>query len=99
MAADAYTIINRGKTITTGASSTSTTLPTASNGTAAKYCRIVCTGQAYVAVGNSSVTAAAGDMLIQNADGVIIRTLGNTHIAAIQVGTSSVVQVSPLEDQ
>lgn len=99
MAEDAITITARGTTITTGASSTRTTIPNTSSGTAPKYCRIVCTGQAYVAVGDSTITAAPGDMLIQNADGVVVRTHGLTHVAAIQVGTSSVVQVSPLEDQ
>jgi hypothetical protein len=38
-------------------------------------------------------------MLVQPADSVIVRSYGLTNIAALQVTTAGVLQISPLEDQ
>ena len=47
----------------------------------------------------SGVTAAAGDLLVQPADSVVIKTHGLGYIAALQVANGGVLQISPLEDR
>lgn len=45
-----------------------------------------------------TTTAAAGDVLVQPGDAVVLNTSLASRIAAIQVSTGGVVQVSPCED-
>jgi aspartate/methionine/tyrosine aminotransferase len=87
-----------GSTIATGAASASVALPNNAAGVAPEWVRVVATAAAYVKVGPSTVTAAAGDMLVQPGDGVLLRAKGWTHIAAIQVTAGGTVQISPVED-
>ena len=98
MVDDAVTILKRGTTITTSGASSSTTLPTDSGGNVPKYCRLSATAACYVQIGQSGLTAAAGDILVQPADAVIVRTWGQTNVAAIQVIAAGILQISPLED-
>lgn len=94
------TITAAGASITIAAGSTRVPIPTDGSGNVPNYVRLAATGQACIRVGNSSVTATATDTLVQNADAIILRTIGMTHIAAIATGTpSGVVQISPLDDR
>lgn len=45
-----------------------------------------------------ATAAAAGDMLIQPGDSVIVDAIGYDHVAAIQVSGAGVLQVSPIEN-
>lgn len=99
MDVDALTIVNTGVTIAAGGASSNVALPVVS-GAVPKYCRIAATAAAYVKVGVGAGTAAvAGDMLVQPADAVIVRTHGLTHVAALQVSGGGIVQISPVENQ
>lgn len=97
-AEDSISVVKTGATISTGATSVAVAIPTDSAGTAPKYVRVAATSAAYVKVGFSGLAAAAGDVLVQPADAVILKTAGMTHIAAVQVSSAGVVQISPLED-
>lgn len=94
---DAITVVNTGATITTGGTSAAAALPTVS-GSVPKYCRFASTAACYVKVGVAGVTAAPGDLLVQPADAVILRTHGLTHFAGIQISGSGQLQVSPVEN-
>ena len=98
-AEDSVCIVATGGTITTSAASARIAIPNDSSGVAPKYVRVISTNPAYVKVGNSTVTAAAGDAMVQPADSVILNVSRCTHVAAIQVSAAGTVQVSPLEDQ
>lgn len=98
-AEDAVCIVATGGTITTSGTSSRIAIPNDSGGAAPKYVRVIATNPAYVKVGNSTVTAAAGDAMVQPSDGAILNVSRCTHIAAIQVSVAGTVQVSPLEDQ
>ena len=98
-AEDSVCIVATGGTITTSGTSARIAIPNDSSGAAPKYVRVVATAAAYVKVGNSSVTAAAGDAMVQPSDGVILKVSKCTHFAALQVSGAGTVQVSPLEDQ
>lgn len=88
----------RGGTITTGAASSRIAIPNDASGNLPQFVRVVATAAAYVAVGDSGVTAAAGDAMVQPGDAVILKVGGCTNIAAIQVSAAGTVQVSPLEE-
>lgn len=94
------TIIAAGATITNSLTSTRVAIPTDSAGNIPNYVRMASTGQMCVRAGNSSVSATTNDTLVQNADSIILRTIGMTHIAAISATgtTSGYLQISPLDD-
>ncbi len=96
---DSITVVKTGVNITTAGVSASVAIPTDSAGTTPKYCRLSCTAACYVKIGVAGVTAVAGDLLVNPADGVIVRTHGLTYIAALQVAVAGILQISPLEDQ
>lgn len=99
MAEDAITVVKTGSIINFTVASASVTIPTDSAGTTPKYCRLASTQPCYVNIGVGSATAVAGDILVQPADAVVVRTHGLTHVAALQVSTGGVLQISPLEGQ
>lgn len=96
---EAVTIVSPGAVITFTAVSASAVLPNCSAGNAAKYVRLVSTQPCYVRITNGAGTAVAGDLMVQPADAVIIRSLGLTHINAVQVVAGGILQISPLENQ
>lgn len=90
-------IVKAGTAITTSGTSASAALPVNAAGNPPVFVRVAATAAAYVRLGVSSATAVAGDILVQPGDAVILQTSGSTHIAAIQVTSAGVVQVSPME--
>ena len=94
-------IFQTGFTVTSGATSARTALPTAANSVAVKYVRVAASAEVYVRIGDSSVAATSNDILIQPADSLILCTAGATHIAYIQGGASGTarVNVQPVENQ
>lgn len=103
---NAITVVAPGVAITTSAASASATIPLDSAGNVPKYIRVSATASAYVRIGNGTPVAAAGDLLVQPGDAVILPTSGYTKVAAIWVSASGgavfsgagAVQVSPMEN-
>ena len=98
MVDDAITVFKTGSIISFGAASANVAIPTAQSGQAPNFVRLAATQACYVKIGNGTQTAAAGDLLVQPADSVILRVAGANNIAAIQVSAGGVLQISPLED-
>lgn len=96
---DALSIVKTGSVIAFTGTSASVATPTDSSGSIPKYVRIAANAACYVKIGPSGVVAAAGDVLVQPADAIILKTGFAPYIAAIQVGSAGTVQISPLEDQ
>lgn len=95
----AVSIVKTGSTIGFNATSQSVAIPTDSANTNPKYVRVAATAACYVKIGPSGLKAAAGDILVQPADAVVLNTNGYGYIAAIQVSAGGTMQVSPLEDR
>ena len=96
---DAISVTKMGSVISFNATSASVAVPTDSAGSTPKYLRLAATQACYARLGGSGVTAAAGDLLVQPADSVVIKTHGLGYIAALQVANGGVLQISPLEDR
>jgi hypothetical protein len=97
---NALTVATTGANITTGASSASVAIPNNSIGARPRYVRLAATAACYVRLGTASVTAAAGDMLVQPGDCecLVLNTAGFTHVAAIQVSAAGILNITPLDD-
>lgn len=94
----ALPIFSQGVIITTGGTSASATIPNMASGTRPNFIRVAATQPAYIRVGTGAQTAVAGDILVQPADALILAVgPGSNTIAAIQVTSPGVVQVSPIE--
>lgn len=91
-------VSKRGTTIATGAASVNAAIPTDSSGNAPRYVRVTATVAAYVSPGKGPQTAAAGDVMVQPGDSIILNVTGCDNIAAIQVAAAGVVQISTLEN-
>lgn len=95
----AITVVSTGVAITTSGTSASVTIPNCSSGELPRYIRIAASQPACVRIGVSAATAVTTDMQVQPGDAVILQLpSGYTKIAAIQVSSAGVVQVSPLEN-
>lgn len=93
------TIIATGVAITTSGTSASATIPNDSSGNKPSYVRIAATAAACVRLGSGSATAVTTDMQVQPGDSIIVNVpKGYDKVAAIQVASAGVVQVSPLEN-
>lgn len=92
-------VVADGANIATGAASASATIPNDNSGSIPRFVRVVATAAAYVKLGKGSATATNVCMMVQPGDAVVMATLGNDKIAALQVSAAGVVQVSPLENQ
>lgn len=96
---DFITVTAAGTTLTTGAASTSATIPNASSGEIPRYIRVAATAACYVKLGVSAATATANDILVQPADAVILQVpQGVTKIAAIQDTAAGKCNIVPLEN-
>lgn len=98
MVDDAITVLKTGANISFNGTSANTGIPVTSAGIAPNFVRLASTQACYVKIGKGAQTAVAGDLLIQPADSVIVRVAGADNIAALQVTTTGVLQISPLED-
>jgi hypothetical protein len=98
-AEDSLSIVRTGAVIAFTGTTASVAIPTDSSGAAPKYVRLAATAACYVQLGDASVTAVAGGVLVQPADSIILKTSRLTYVSAIQVTTGGTLQISPLEDQ
>lgn len=99
MSDDAISVVKTGAIIAFTGTSANVAIPTDSSGTAPKYIRVAANAACYVKIGPAGVTAAAGDLLVQPADAVILKVHNQAYVAAIQVSAAGTVQISPLEDR
>lgn len=88
-----------GFSAATGGTSASSAIPVNGSGIIPSYIRVAARNECYVKIGDSSVTATVNDILVQNADSVILQVgRGNTHIAYIQGTAAGQVNVTPLDN-
>jgi len=97
--ADFLTVNSPGVIIAFNATSASVAIPNSSSNLP-RFVRLVATVPCFVRLGvGAGTTAVPGDLMIQPADAVVLRVIGGpTYIAAIQVSTGGVLQISPLDD-
>ncbi|HEX7644850.1 MAG TPA: hypothetical protein VF472_21830 [Burkholderiaceae bacterium] len=95
----ALCVVATGVQIPTSGVSASASIPNASSGEAPRYIRVAATAAACVKIGSAGVTATTGDLQVQPGDAAVLQVpSGLTQIAAIQVSSAGVVQISPLEN-
>lgn len=94
---DAISVMKTGVTLATSAASASVAVPTDSSGVVPTKIRIAATQDCYVKLGQSGVTAVAGDMLLQAGDSVVLATSKSPYIAALQVSAAGILQISPID--
>lgn len=95
---DAISVIATGSNITTSGTSARVAIPATASTNAPFYVRVSCTTKSYIRLGDSTITAAAGDLMLDPTESVILKVCRATHIAALQVASAGVVNVVPLED-
>lgn len=99
MSDDAISVVKTGAIIAFTGTSANVAIPKDSSGTAPKYIRVAANAACYVKIGPAGVTAAAGDLLVQPADAVILKVHNQAYVAAIQVSAAGTMQISPIEDR
>lgn len=88
-----------GFSAATGAASARSAIPVDGSGNRPNYIRVAARNECYVKIGDSSVAATTNDILVQNADSIIIQVpKGATHIAYIQGVAAGQVNVVPLDN-
>lgn len=92
-----FQIVGETKVVVTGAASARTPLPLLPDGKPARYTRIQVSNYCYVALGDSTVVATTQSLLLGPNSDVIICTVGNTHIAYIDLATSVGVSLAAVE--
>lgn len=97
--AAAPAIVATGSVINFNAASANVAIPNNSSGQPPNYIRLIATAACYVKLGTTNgVVATAGDLMIQPADALIVRSIGLSYVAAIQQSAGGVLQISPLEN-
>lgn len=88
-----------GTSQATGAASARVSIPVDGSGNRPSYVRIAARNECYVKIGDSSVTATINDILVQNADSIILQCpKAATHIAYIQGTAAGQVNIVPLDN-
>ena len=88
-----------GVSAATGAASARSPIPVDGSGNIPSYVRIAARNECYVKIGTVTVTATANDILVQNADAILLRVgRGDTHIAYIQGPAAGQVNIAPLDN-
>jgi len=88
-----------GFSAATGAASARTAIPVDGSGSRPSFLRIAARNECYFKIGDSSVNATVNDVLVQNADSVIIQVpKAATHIAYIQGTAAGQINVTPLDN-
>lgn len=93
----AIQITGSGASITTSGSSASVAIPTTASGTVPRYALVTCTAAAYIRPGDSSVTAATTDIILQPNYTIKLNVAGFTNLAALQVSAAGKVNIVPVE--
>jgi len=93
------TVTAVGVSAATGAASARSAIPVNGSGLIPSYIRVAARNECYVKLGTVAVVATANDVLVQNADSVVLQVgRGDTHIAYIQGVAAGQVNVTPLDN-
>lgn len=93
-----YAVTKTGVNTTTGASSASGAMPTASDGLAPDYVYVSATAAAHIRFSATAApTAVATDYLLQAGQQYRFRVIGLPFFAVIQDAAAGVVHISPLD--
>ena len=88
-----------GFSAATGAASARSAIPVDGSGNRPNFIRVAARNECYFKIGDSSVTATTNDVLVQNADAVLIQVpKAATHIAYIQGTAAGKVNVQALDN-
>jgi hypothetical protein len=88
-----------GVSAATGAASARSAIPVDGSGNKPNYLRIAARSECYIKIGDSSVSATLNDILVQNADSIIIQVpKAATHVAYIQGTAAGQVNITPLDN-
>ena len=88
-----------GVSAATGAASARSPIPVDGSGLIPNYVRIAARNECYVKIGTVAVVATGNDILVQNADSILLRVgKGDTHIAYIQGVAAGQVNIVPLDN-
>jgi len=88
-----------GFSAATGAASARSAIPVDGSGNRPNFVRVAARNECYFKIGDSSVTATTNDILVQNADAVLIQVpKAATHIAYIQGVAAGQINVVPLDN-
>lgn len=88
-----------GFSAATGAASARSAIPVDGSGNRPNFIRVAARNECYVKIGDVTVTATINDILVQNADSVILQVpKAATHIAYIQGTAAGQVNVTPLDN-
>lgn len=88
-----------GFSAATGAASARSAIPVDGSGNRPNFIRVAARNECYVSIGDSGVVATTNNILVQNADAIIIQVpKAATHIAYIQGTAAGQVNVSPLDN-
>lgn len=83
---------------TTASTSANGTIPTTSTGAKPRYVRVASNGTVYVRLTVGAGTAVTSDVMVTSGSPLILETLGYTHYAVIDDGTTVKVNIAPMED-
>lgn len=94
---DAYQVAATGVTVVCSSSSQSVTIPNTSNGSRARFVRLMVTGNAYVKFSSGAGTATTNDMLLSPNFDVIVSCRQFDTISYIQESAGPKLNILPLE--
>jgi len=88
-----------GFSAVTGGTSARSPIPVDGSGNRPNYVRVAARNECYVKIGTVAVVATANDILVQNADSILLQVgRADTHIAYIQGVAGGQVNVVPLDN-
>lgn len=89
----------QGVTLAAGAASANVAIPNDSAGVRSAYIRVAAPANCYVQLGiGAGTTATANSFLLLGGEPEIFAIGGNTHIAALQLGSATSVNIIPVEE-
>ena len=95
---DFITVNSTGAAISFTGSSARVAIPNSGNNPP-RYVRLASTQPCYVKLGDGTVAATVGDLMISPGDATIVRCIGGpTFVAALQASVAGILQISPLDD-
>lgn len=94
---EAFSTNATGVQVTTGATTASVAIPNNAAGKLPKHVRLQSTGNCYVRLGGSSVTATVNDILLSPNNHLILTVGGFTNLAYLQEGSAVKLNITPLE--
>jgi hypothetical protein len=95
--AGVYSINATGVQVTSSNTSAVVAIPTDASGNTARFVRILTTGLAYVRPGFSGTICTVNDILCNSNFDLVLCVRGFTHMAYLQEGPASKINITPVE--